>query len=263
VTPGSAGGASLVILIPAAFLAGILSFLSPCSLPLLPAYFAFTFQAQRGQVVLMTGAFFLGLATTMTVLGASATVISGLLFQNLQLVTTIGGVVIILFGLLSFFGKGFAGIQIQERPSATLLGSYLYGATFALGWTACIGPILGAILTLLATQGLAALQGALLTFVYALGLAAPLMVISAVFNKLGNGTPFWRFIRGRGFEVNLPGRTLLLHTTSMLSGLLLIGLGCLIASGQLTALNRLAGSSALAVWLVNLEKQLGAFLGLY
>src|SRR5215213_7738099 len=77
------GQSSLLVLAPAAFLAGIFSFLSPCTLPILPAYFAFTFQARRDRVVLMTVAFFLGLATTMVVLGASATALSQLLFENL------------------------------------------------------------------------------------------------------------------------------------------------------------------------------------
>ena len=70
------GQSSLLILAPAAFLAGIFSFLSPCTLPILPAYFAFTFQARRDRVVLMTVAFFLGLATTLVAVGASATALS-------------------------------------------------------------------------------------------------------------------------------------------------------------------------------------------
>ena len=82
---------SLLLMIPAAFFAGILSFLSPCTLPLLPAYFAFSFQASKSNVVVMTVAFFLGLATTMVLLGATATALSYFLFRNLQILTMIGG----------------------------------------------------------------------------------------------------------------------------------------------------------------------------
>ncbi len=254
--------AGLILLVPAAFVAGLLSFLSPCTLPILPAYFAFSFQAQRQNVVMMTITFFLGLATTVTVLGATASALSQLLFDYLPILTQLGGVVIIGFGLMSALGKGFAGLQIQDRPSATVIGSYLYGATFALGWTACVGPILGAILTLLATQGGGVAQGGLLAFVYALGLGAPLIVISAFFSRLGHGTGFWRFIKGRGFTVRLGSLTLDLHSTSLVSGGLLIAMGLLLASGQLTLLAQWASASDLNVWVLRLEEQLQVWLGL-
>src|SRR5215470_7788141 len=91
---------SVLVLAPAAFLAGVVSFLSPCTLPILPAYFAFTFQARREQVVLMTVAFFLGLATTMVVLGATATALSQLLFRDLTTITFVGGLIVIGFGVM-------------------------------------------------------------------------------------------------------------------------------------------------------------------
>src|SRR5512142_688845 len=116
------GQSSLLILAPAAFLAGIFSFLSPCTLPILPAYFAFTFQARRDRVVLMTIAFFLGLATTMVVLGATTTALSQLLFQYLPTITVIGGLVVIGFGIMSVLGKGFAGAQLLDRPTASVTG---------------------------------------------------------------------------------------------------------------------------------------------
>src|SRR5207249_2880991 len=99
----TSGGGSMLLYAPAAFLAGIFSFLSPCTLPILPAYFAFTFQARRERVVFMTVAFFLGLATTMVTLGASATALSQLLFHNLRELQLIGGLLVIGFGLMSFF----------------------------------------------------------------------------------------------------------------------------------------------------------------
>jgi len=253
---------NLLLLIPATFFTGALSFLSPCTLPILPAYFAFAFQSSRQNVVRMTVAFFLGLATTMVLLGASATLVSRLLLAYLREVTLLGGLLIIAFGVASFFGKGFAGLPFQNRPATTMLGSYVYGATFALGWTTCIGPILGAVLTLLATQGLGIAQGALLAFVYALGLGAPLILVATFFSRLGQGSAGWKILRGRGFEINLAGKILFLHTTSMISGGLLIAIGGLLASGQLAALTTDAQASALALWVIETEERLRAWFGL-
>jgi cytochrome c-type biogenesis protein len=248
------GQGSLLVLAPAAFLAGIFSFLSPCTLPILPAYFAFTFQAQRDRVVLMTVAFFLGLATTMVAVGASATALSQVLFRHMGALTTIGGLIIIAFGLMSMLGKGFTGAKLLDRPTASVAGSYLYGATFALGWTACVGPILGALLTLLATQGIAVLQGAVLAFIYALGLGMPLILMATFFSRLGSGSRFWKLMRGRGFELHLGFTTLYLHTTSVLSGLLLVGVGVLLASGQLAWLSQWSQQTRLGEWAVSLEQ---------
>lgn len=249
-----AGGGSMLVFAPAAFLAGVVSFLSPCTLPILPAYFAFTFQARRERVVIMTIAFFLGLATTMVVLGASATALSQVLFRNLREITVIGGLIVIGFGVMSLLGKGFTGAKMLDRPTASVAGSYLYGATFALGWTACVGPILGALLTLLATQGLAVAQGAVLAFIYALGLGTPLIVIAAFFTRLGRGSRFWQLARGRGFTLDLGFATLDLHTTSIISGLLLIGMGVLLATGQLTAISQWTQQTPLAQWATGLEQ---------
>jgi cytochrome c-type biogenesis protein len=263
-TPGAstATGASLVALIPASFLAGMLSFLAPCTLPLLPAYFAYTFQAGGRNVTLMTIAFFGGLATTLTLLGATATAFSQLLHEYARQVALVGGLIVIAFGVMSLLGKGFAGVQLQQRPAATLVGSYLYGATFALGWSTCIGPILGAILTLLATQGSSVAQGALLAFCYALGLGTPLIIVASFFGRLGSGTRFWRLLKGRGWDVRLGRFTLHLHTTGIVSGLLLIGMGYLLASGRLAEITLLASGSDLSLWVVETEDKLRTWFGL-
>jgi cytochrome c-type biogenesis protein len=257
----SLGGGSVLVLAPAAFLAGVVSFLSPCTLPILPAYFAFTFQARRERILLMTIAFFLGLATTMVVLGATATALSQLLFRNLTTITFVGGLIVIGFGVMSLLGKGFTGAQLLDQPTASVTGSYLYGATFALGWTACVGPILGALLTLLATQGLAVLQGAILAFLYALGLGTPLMVVAAFFSRLGAGSRFWRIMRGHGFELKLGFTTLYLHSTSVISGVLLILVGVLLASGQLFWLSQWSQRTSLGQWAVSLEEAISKLFG--
>lgn len=261
-TAAVTGGAPVLILAIPAFLAGMLSFLSPCCLPVLSAYFAYTFQASRERIVLMTVMFFLGLATTLVVLGASATALSQVLFRYLPTLTLIGGLLVIGFGIMSILGKGFGGVQLLDRPTASVFGSYLYGATFALGWTACVGPILGALLTMLATQGLAVLQGAVLSFIYALGLGMPLILLASYFSRLDKNARVWRLLRGRGFSVNLGVTTLHLHTTSIASGVLLIAMGLLLATGQLAALSRMALRSPLTQWVLSLDGEIQRiFLG--
>lgn len=257
------GGNSALGLALPVFLTGLLSFLSPCTLPILPAYFAVTFQAKRSSIFLMSLAFFFGLATTLTLLGGAVSALSGLLFAGKDYLQLVGGIVIIVFGVLGIFGKGFAGVQIAERPSTTLAGSYLYGATFALGWTACAGPLFGTFMTmLLATGNVAVLQGAVLAFIYAAGLGLPLIFIATFFNRVGRGSNFWKVISGAGFEVNLFGRTLFLHTTSVIGGLLMIAIGVMLATGRLEALTQMASGSALGSWYTSIETGISRLFGL-
>lgn len=251
------GGASALLLAPAAFLAGLLSFLSPCCLPVLSAYFAYTVQSGRERMIFTTIAFFLGVATTMVVLGASATALSQLLFSNLPTLTLVGGLIVIGLGVMSILGKGFGGIQIASRPGVGVTGAYVYGATFALGWTACVGPILGALLTMLATtQGLAVAQGAVLSFIYALGLGMPLIALATYLSRRDRNSRVWRILRGRGFSINLGFTTLYLHTTSIASGILLIAMGMLLATGQLTTLSRWAVQTPLTQWVLGLDGEI-------
>lgn len=255
----AAPGDVLVLALPA-FLAGMLSFLSPCCLPILPTYFAWTFGARRERVVQMTLAFFLGLATTLVLLGATASALSQLLLHNLRHLTLIGGLLVIAFGVMSLLGKGFSGLALLERPRASVVGSYVYGATFALGWTACVGPILGALLTMLAAQGVAVLQGAALAFIYALGLGTPLIIVAAVFSRLGPQSRVWRLLRGRGYSLSIGATTLHLHTTSVASGILLICMGLLLATGQLAIFNQWAAQSSLTQTVLGIEEQMQRLL---
>jgi cytochrome c-type biogenesis protein len=257
---GAAVGGSLLVLAPAAFLAGLLSFLSPCCLPVLSAYAAYSAQVQRERLVTTTVAFFAGVATTMVVLGATATALSQLLFRYLPALTTIGGIVIVGFGVMSLLGKGFAGVQLVGRPGAGPFGAYAFGATFALGWTACVGPILGALLTLLATQGLAVIQGALLAFIYALGLGTPLIVLASFLSRRERDSRLWRILRGRGFTLWVANTELHLHTASIASGLLLIIIGLLLATGQLAVFSQWALRSPLTQWVLDMEEWLRALI---
>ncbi len=242
-----------------AYLAGVFSLLSPCCLPILPAYFSFTFGAQRQRVVSMSIAFFLGLATTLVVLGASFSALGSLVSEYRDTVTLVGGLLVAAFGVMLVLGKGFSGIRVRERPAATVAGTYLYGMTFALGWTPCVGPILGALLTALATTGISVLAGASLAFLYALGLATPLTLLATFFGRMGRDSRLAHLLRGRGWEVNLGARTLYLHSTSLISGLMIIAVGLLLATGKLTLLTQsmatgTAGQMAVALeaWLANL-----------
>lgn len=265
------GGENVATLLIPAFIAGVLSFLSPCTLPVLPAYFAWTFginsgstddrATQRQRVLLSSLAFFAGLATTMIALGVVITTLIGpIVARSLDSVTKIGGIIIIVMGLLSMVGLGFSGPTIKRRRAATFGSAYLYGLTFALGWTACIGPILGSILTLLISTGASALSGATLTFVYVLGLALPLVIVATFFSRLGQGSQGWRWLRGRAWEIKLGSRTILLHSTNLLSGLLLVIVGGLLFSGKISAFNQeYSFLSGINEWANNIQYDIKRF----
>lgn len=262
--PGPSAGTSLAVFLTLAlpaYLVGMLSLLSPCCLPILPAYFSFTFGAQRQRVVAMTLTFFLGLATTMVILGASFTALGSLIGPYRTTMTRLGGGVIIGFGLMSVLGKGFSGIYFRDRPAATLMGTYVYGLTFAFGWTACMGPILGAILTTLATTGVSVLAGALLALVYALGLATPLILIATFFRRVGHGTQVWTWLRGRGVSLRIRRWTIDLHTTSVISGLLVMAVGVLLATGHLTWLTQQAAGRGASGMSLTIERWLAEVFG--
>lgn len=236
-----------------AFIAGVLSFTSPCTLPILPAYFAFTFQAERKKVALMGLAFFLGLATTFTLLGGSATLLGSLLREYRSTIITFGGVLIMALGVLTLFGKGLPGFHIADsQPRPTVTGSYLFGATFAFGWTACIAPVLGSILILASTTQ-TVYQGMLLLFIYSLGLGLPLILLATFVGTRSRDSFVWRILRGKGRAFHLAGQEFYLHTTNVFSGLLLVGVGGLMASGYLTIFNQYIPVE-LQIWFNGIEE---------
>jgi uncharacterized protein YyaL (SSP411 family) len=220
-----------------AFSTGLLSFLSPCTLPILPAYFAHTVGAGKGEILKNTLSFFVGLGLVFSVFGMGATMLGSLLREHRVLLTRGAGALIILFGLLQILGKGFSGFQISIKENRrTVLGSFLFGGVFALGWSACIGPILSSLLLMSATTE-TLFRGSILLFIYALGLAAPLVFLSLCFDRIKNRR-FWRFLKGRMLSISILGRTIQFHTTSLVSGSLLILIGFLIFNDYLFALNQ-------------------------
>ena len=208
------GSQSFAVLAVLAFVGGVVSFVSPCTLPILPAYFAFATQSGRGKIALNTVAFMLGVATMFSLLGASASAVGQVLIQNQEVLLLIGGAIVMVFGVMSLLGKGFTGLsRSQSSPGAansgaansgantTAGGSYVFGLTFSLGWSSCVGPILGIVLTLAAATG-SVVNGMALLFIYALGLGLPLIIISTFFGRASRKSFFWRLLRGKGWFVN-------------------------------------------------------------
>jgi len=175
-----------------AFLAGILSFLSPCVLPLVPPYLCFITGAslqdisdgRSGARALVPAlAFVAGFATVFIALGASASFIGNLLTEHLQQLTVISGVLIILLGLhftgLLPISLSNREIRFQvERRRTGILGAYIVGLAFAFGWTPCVGPILTAILLIAGSQD-TVWRGTILLAAYALGIGLPFLLAAA------------------------------------------------------------------------------------
>jgi cytochrome c-type biogenesis protein len=248
-----AESANFVALAFLSFAAGVLSFISPCTLPILPAYFAFTFQADRKRIAAMTWAFFLGLALVFSLLGASTSALGSLLNDNIILLTRAGGALLIIFGMMSLLGRGFTGPRLQANRSATLGGSFVFGATFGLGLTPCVGPILAGLLTIAASQSV--IRGTSMLFIYAVGLGLPLMLVSTLIGDRPRDSLIWRILRGKGWHVTILGRPFHLHSTSIISGLLFLALGVVMVQGK--NIQSLLPSGVVA-WLTDVQLQLDA-----
>ncbi len=181
--------ASLLAAFPLAFAAGLVSFASPCVLPLLPGYLAFlggstgrvTGARGRGRAVIGSFAFIIGFALVFVSFGALFGGLGGSLRTHQRVLEIIFGAVTILLGM--FFAGWWPSRWLQRDrrihhlPRASVIGAGLLGFTFALGWTPCIGPTLESILGLAAANnGATAFRGSLLAFVYCLGLGVPFVV---------------------------------------------------------------------------------------
>jgi cytochrome c-type biogenesis protein len=185
---------------PAAFLAGIFSFFSPCILPLIPAYFTFItgFSLEeltdacnaeiKKKVIFSTVSYVLGFSFVFILFGASASYLGGFFYKYKEFIRIIGGILIIVFGvhltgMIRIPGLDLEKrIQIEKKP-LHFLGTFLIGMAFGAGWSPCIGPLLGSILIVAGSQDMVS-QGVLLLGVYSAGLALPFIIMSIFINFL-------------------------------------------------------------------------------
>lgn len=226
-----------------AFVAGLVSFLSPCVLPLAPSYVTFVTgmslddlsdgnrTGARRQAALHAALFILGFTLVFMALGATATFFGAALRRLLPALQQVGGVVIVLFGLYLVgvlrprFLMRERRVQLARKPTGRA-GSVLVGMAFGAGWTPCVGPVLASILLYAGMQGSMG-EGMLLLLVYAVGLGIPFFAAAVAFNWFLAGT---RLLRRR------------LAVIEKVAGALLIVVGVLLASGRFTIMsNYLAG----------------------
>jgi cytochrome c-type biogenesis protein len=185
----------LLLALPLALIAGVVSFLSPCVVPLVPGYLSYitgltgadiddSRGGQRGRVLAGAVLFVLGFSVVFVISGALFGYAGATVRAHTVLIDRILGVVVIALGLV-FMGL-IPGLQREARfhrvPAAGIAGAPVLGFMFGVGWTPCIGPTLGAVQSL-AFQGSSATQGALLTFVYCLGLGIPFIVTALAFRR--------------------------------------------------------------------------------
>lgn len=223
-----------------AFIAGLLTFLAPCTLPLIPGYIGFISgvsvkDLQQGNIstitrkrIFLNGLIYvLGFSIVFIGLGVIFGLFGSALVDLRMWLTRIGGIFIIFFGLYLthiFSWKRLAFLSSDKRfhitdklKPGTPLSSFIFGATFAFGWTPCVGPILGTMLLLVSTQG-TVLQGALLLSVFSLGLGLPFLAvalgISHALEYIKKITPF-------------------LHVISIIGGLFLIFIGILLLTNNM------------------------------
>lgn len=217
-----------------AFAAGLVSFLSPCCLPLVPGYLATVAGVKPGDsrshfdpVVLRRSlAFIATFSGIFILLGLSATALGALLFDHQQTLQKVAGVAIIAMGLF-FVATVFVTRLNRDLRSATLIdraasgGPVVAGAAFAIAWTPCVGPTLGAVLGLASTSSGTA-QGALLLAVYSAGLGVPFLLSAMAFSR---ATGAFRWLGRHHAAIQLVG------------GAVLLGMGVLVVSGELFRLN--------------------------
>jgi cytochrome c-type biogenesis protein len=221
------------VTLPAAAAAGLLSFLSPCVLPLVPPYLTFIagttiedvaherLSRARRDVFLAAVLFVLGFSTVFVALGATASVFGQLLHQHLRLLSLLAGIAIVLMGL-HFLGVFRLAILYREKRIEVekplgLWGAYVLGLAFAFGWTPCIGPILAAIIAVAASEATVG-RGAVLLAVYSLGLGIPFLLAAVAIE------PFLGFIKK--FRAHFP-------LVERIVGVLLVATGIAFLTGSM------------------------------
>ena len=220
-----------------AFLGGILSFLAPCTVALFPAFLATTASSRRSLTVEML-LFFAGFALAFVSIGVVLTSLGEISFVTFQrdasLLVQTAGIILVFLGFLMFFGKGFSFIRLGGRLPKDAVGTFLFGALFAVGWSACIGPIIAGIFTMAAVLRNYAYT-ALLLFFYALGLAVPLFVAAFAYDRFNLANS--RLLQGFNLTLKVGKTELLLTSSGMVSGMLMVFLGLFfIFNGGTTAI---------------------------
>lgn len=207
-----------------AFLAGMLGILSPCILPFLPAYFSYTFKEKRN-ITKMTAVFFLGFSLVFVTMGAIAGFIGEQVLVTMQKswLVAIAGIFMIILGIITLHGKNVCSyLNMHNRFKNDIPGVFLFGMFFAVGWTACLGPILAGILGIGAILG-NIWQSALLLFFYSLGNLVPLFTLSMLYDRFNLSES--KIMQGKILEFSIAGKRYCIHSTSLISGLLLIAFG--------------------------------------
>jgi len=228
------GGVDTTIL--AAFAVGFISFISPCVLPLVPGYLSAvsgvsvadmqTGERDLRRVLLPALAFCLSFSVVFVVLGMTATGLGSTLSDNRGALEDVAGVLIILMGMLFLATPFVPRLNREWRVDALMAragsgGPLVAGAAFAVAWTPCVGPTLGSILTAASVQGTVG-EGGLLLAAYSAGLAVPFLLTAITFTR---ATTAFRWMRDRYVLINA------------VSGVILIAMGFLLLTGQLTDLN--------------------------
>ncbi len=194
--------------LPIVFGAGMATLVTPCVLPLVPLYLGMVMgtgidaaraPGGRARLLLATAAFGLGFTAVFTLMGLGASAAASLVARHRDLLMAGGGLLIVVFGLKFLGLMRIPWLDSEARLPALrtghrLLDAALFGVVFALGWTPCVGPILGSVLTYTAARGSDPLAGALYLSVYGLGMAAPLLVLAAFLDRL---LPLLDRVRGR------------------------------------------------------------------
>ncbi len=194
--------------LPLLFLEGLLAFVSPCMLPMLPVYLMYlaaeTEHGKKASIVNTIG-FVCGFTIIFMALGATATAIGTLMQEHIILLQRVSGVVILIFGLhfLGIFKIGFLDVEkkidlnLQKRGG--FIGALIFGAVFSLGWSPCLGPFLGSAL-MLASSGQTVLKGVFYLFVFSMGLGLP-YILAAVFFTNIKGLFQWLKKHGRQIKI--------------------------------------------------------------
>ena len=203
------------------FLEGIITFVSPCLLPMLPiyvSYFAGGGEKSTRRIIKNALGFILGFTTVFILLGALAGIIGKLLLKYSTIINIVSGIIIILFGLyfLGFFKLTFfKGTSFSKTNNLGFLSSLIFGIVFSIGWTPCVGAFLGSALLLAATQG-SIMQGVLMLIFYSIGLGIPFFISALLIDKLKSTFAFIK----RNYKI-----------INIMSGIFLIIIGVLIAIG--------------------------------